>query len=309
MARPTSFPDYDLNLVNFTQPANAQINNGRALNDQLSSSEWNWQQGTLGLWVRYFDGALTSTATAAGTTTLTVASTDVQVFTGATTQNVALPDETTLAVGRTFRILNLSTGALTVKDSGGAALFVVSGSGNGLLEFVSVSAGAATGNWQFRNKPGQLLGTTTNDAASAGFVGEVMSLLDGFSIGPATNTAVNLCDTPGPSVLLTPGDWEISAMGDFYNTTTGFHGNLSISKTSATLAGNAGHPDNNGQIVTSARSAAVNDGFSTQAEMTLVIPPYRISLAASTSYFLVARVLYTGGLMNMDGSLVARRIR
>ena len=56
--------------------------------------------------------------TAAGTTTLTVASKRIQFFTGTTTQTVTLPVVSTLALGHTFDIRNLSTGVITVNSSG-----------------------------------------------------------------------------------------------------------------------------------------------------------------------------------------------
>lgn len=63
-----------------------------------------------------------TTATAAGTTTLTASSKPFQQFTGSTTQIVKLPDATTLQLGRRFDILNRSTGSVTVQDSTGAVL-------------------------------------------------------------------------------------------------------------------------------------------------------------------------------------------
>ena len=64
----------------------------------------------------------TSTATAAGTTTLTVASTYYQRFVGSTTQTVVLPDATTVAKGQGFIIDNDSTGALALQTNGGGSL-------------------------------------------------------------------------------------------------------------------------------------------------------------------------------------------
>jgi hypothetical protein len=64
----------------------------------------------------------TTTATAAGTTTLTVASTQQQFFTGTTTQTVVLPVASTLVLGQSFRIVNMSTGVVTVNSSGGNAV-------------------------------------------------------------------------------------------------------------------------------------------------------------------------------------------
>jgi hypothetical protein len=61
----------------------------------------------------------TTTATAAGTTTLTVASNYRQFFTGSTTQTIVLPVTSTLVTGIAYEIENNSTGLLTVNSSGG----------------------------------------------------------------------------------------------------------------------------------------------------------------------------------------------
>ena len=60
-----------------------------------------------------------TTATAAGTTTLTVSSNYRQFFTGSTTQTVVLPVTSTLVTGIAYEIENNSTGTLTVNSSGG----------------------------------------------------------------------------------------------------------------------------------------------------------------------------------------------
>ncbi len=59
----------------------------------------------------------TSTATAAGTTALTISSTQVQVFTGSTTQTVTLPT-TSIVAGMRYTIINNSSGSVTVQSSG-----------------------------------------------------------------------------------------------------------------------------------------------------------------------------------------------
>jgi hypothetical protein len=59
-----------------------------------------------------------TTATAAGTTTLTSASNHQQFFTGTTTQTVVLPVTSTLALGLSYLIVNDSTGVVTVQSSG-----------------------------------------------------------------------------------------------------------------------------------------------------------------------------------------------
>lgn len=74
---------------------------------------------------RGFITGYTTTATAAGTTTLTVDSTQQQFFTGTTTQTCQLPVTSTLTLGQSFTITNNSTGAVTINSSGGNAIAVL----------------------------------------------------------------------------------------------------------------------------------------------------------------------------------------
>lgn len=68
-----------------------------------------------------FTPQLTSTATAAGTTTLTITSDGIQVFTGSSTQTVKLPS-TSVTAGYQITIINTSSGTVTVQSSAGTAL-------------------------------------------------------------------------------------------------------------------------------------------------------------------------------------------
>jgi len=70
-------------------------------------------------------GGYTTTATAGGTTTLTSTSTYSQYFTGTLNQTVVLPVVSTLSLGFQFKIINKSTGTITVNSSGGNTLIVV----------------------------------------------------------------------------------------------------------------------------------------------------------------------------------------
>ena len=75
-----------------------------------------------------FTPGWTATATAAGTTNLTVASTYYQRFTGTSAQTVLLPSATTVALGQGFIIDNDSTGNITLQDNASGALgSIVSG--------------------------------------------------------------------------------------------------------------------------------------------------------------------------------------
>jgi hypothetical protein len=84
----------------------------------------------------------TSTATAAGTTTLTNTSSYYQLFTGSTTQTIVLPVTSTLQTGWTFHICNNSTGTLTLNTSGGNNLLVFP---TGLTVMVTCIATGGTG--------------------------------------------------------------------------------------------------------------------------------------------------------------------
>ena len=82
------------------------------------------RDANMNLFADNFISTVTSTATAAGTTTLTVASQQIQVFTGTTTQTVLLPTTSVLA-GQSYTIINQSTGTVTVQSSAGNVVTVM----------------------------------------------------------------------------------------------------------------------------------------------------------------------------------------
>jgi hypothetical protein len=87
-----------------------------------------------------------TTATAAGTTTFTVASTYQQFFTGSTTQTVVMPVTSTLVLGQAFWVQNLSTGAVTVNSSGSNAILVLAGSTAALFTCI-LTSGTSAASW------------------------------------------------------------------------------------------------------------------------------------------------------------------
>jgi hypothetical protein len=91
-----------------------------------------------------FEG-FTTTATAAGLTTLTIASTEIQVFTGTTTQTVKLATASVPA-GATYTIINLSTGAVTVESSGANTIAVLPAGSAGVFTAL-VATPTTAANW------------------------------------------------------------------------------------------------------------------------------------------------------------------
>ena len=87
-----------------------------------------------------------TTATAAGTTTLTAASNSIQFFTGTTTQTISLPVASTMVLGEAFVIHNNSTGALTVNSSGSNLVATIP-AGNTWLITCILTSGTTAASW------------------------------------------------------------------------------------------------------------------------------------------------------------------
>ncbi len=83
------------------------------------ASQWAGWDANIIINANRFATGYTSTATAAGTTTLAANANGTQVFTGTTTQTVAMPSPNNFNTGNAFTIVNLSTGVVTVQSSGG----------------------------------------------------------------------------------------------------------------------------------------------------------------------------------------------
>jgi hypothetical protein len=94
-----------------------------------------------------FINVVESTVTAAGTTTLTIASGGTQVFTGTTTQTVLLPT-TGVVVGQQYTIVNNSTGAVTVRPSGGVgSVATMLGGGWAAIVIATAATPTTTAHW------------------------------------------------------------------------------------------------------------------------------------------------------------------
>lgn len=153
-------------------------------------------------------------------------------------------------------------------------------------------------------------GTTTNDAAATGFVGETVkgSTLFASRIALSTGTAANIA-----SVALTAGDWDISgAIGFIQSGTTNITGLLaSISATSATVPANSTFcvPNSSGEYRTERDFGS--SGFVPAGNfiIDLAIPRYRVSLSGSATLYLVARSSFTVSANEAFGFIEARRMR
>jgi len=137
-----------------------------------------------------------------------------------------------------------------------------------------------------------VVGTTTNDNANVGSVGE-------FPVNSASGVALTSgVSTNITSFSLTAGDWDVSGslqtVAAASTTTSSIV--VGISTTSATL-GTLGS--------LTVLSSAVPAGFNTITPT----PVLRISIASTTTVYLVANVSFAVSTMTANGLIRARRIR
>lgn len=88
----------------------------------------------------------TTTATAGGTTTLTVSSTYQQYFTGTSAQTVQMPVASTLVLGQTWLIDNNSTGAVTIQSSGGNTIATLPAGASAAVTCI-LTSGTSAASW------------------------------------------------------------------------------------------------------------------------------------------------------------------
>jgi hypothetical protein len=141
---------------------------------------------------------------------------------------------------------------------------------------------------------GQIPGTATNDSASAGNVGQVISsnIASGSAITLATGTTSNLT-----SLSLTAGDWDVWVYAYFVPGGTVSLLDVGVSQTSATL-GFA-----NGDF-----TQIAYPGLTLGNTTTVGVGPSRVSLASTTTVFGVVQATF-GTSCTAYGLMRARRVR
>lgn len=120
-----------------------------------------------------FISSTTSTATAAGTTVLDINSTQIQVFTGSTTQTVRLPTTSVIA-GQTYTVVNQSSAAVTVQSSGSNTISVLSGNTIGVFTAVATTPTTAA-HWVANVLAAGKALTASNSLTLAGTDGTTMT--------------------------------------------------------------------------------------------------------------------------------------
>ena len=147
-----------------------------------------------------------------------------------------------------------------------------------------------------------IVGTTTNDNATTGYVGEVVSnvVLIGSAVSVSSQVPADIT-----SIALTAGDWDV--FGEVWitggPTTTLGYAYVSVNTASATIAAIP--------AVGTSRTGYVMPGFAIGAGGTPNLPtaPARVSIASTTVYFLVGDVGFGVSTCAIYGKIYARRVR
>ncbi|KWW37667.1 hypothetical protein [Cupriavidus metallidurans] len=190
-------------------------------------------------------------------------------------------------------------GVLSDETGSGAAVFgtsptIASPTLSGTVAGTPTFSGAIT--FSSTITPSQtagIVGTTTNNSANAGSVGEYISS------SPAGISLTNATATNITSISLTAGDWDV--VGNIYFSTgagdTMAAGRIGISTTSAT------------QPAIPLYSALGLFSMGPSNEISAIAPAQRISLSATTTVYLVATAFHSGGTLTGQGIIRARRVR
>lgn len=196
----------------------------------------------------------------------------------------------TYTVGGTAQVISINDG-FTWATSGSGVLLTMPTQSTGTGKMVKDTSPTI--------KQANLVGTTTNDNAAAGSVGEyVESVVQlASAVALTTGTPINIT-----SISLTAGDWDVRVLGTILpsNTTNMTEFLVSLSTTSATV------DTTPGRIASHTDAGTVYNGTST---ITNAIPNYRFSLSATTTIYFVARSTFSVSTNKAYGIISARRVR
>jgi hypothetical protein len=224
------------------------------------------------------------------------------VITNAAANTVTIPLNATIAfeVGTQIVIVQGGAGATTIAPDGGVTL-----NSPGGLTTIGVQYGAvvlhkdATNTWSLTgisSTPAAFVsGTTTNDNAASGYIGEyVQSLVPvGSVVSLSTGTAANVT-----SISLTAGDWDVSG------TVSLSYGSATVTQASAGTTATSATIPTDGSEGYSGLKLTVLSGIDS-----ITVARKRISVASTTTIYLVASATFSAGTTGAFGTINARRVR
>jgi hypothetical protein len=166
---------------------------------------------------------------------------------------------------------------------------------------------------------GQLLGTNTNDSAATGYVGEYLENVRSSALSVETSSggvftgSVDVNATFGTNtttgetgITLTAGDWDIGGVVRFE---LGGGAPDTLSSASAWIGTAIGTSTTGRDLNRNTNQLAAT--FAASNDISLVLPTFRVSITATTTYYLKAIASFTHGTgtVQLFGSIRARRMR
>lgn len=146
--------------------------------------------------------------------------------------------------------------------------------------------------------------TQTNDSAAAGEIGELITstVAVGAPVSETTATPVDVT-----SISLTAGDWEVSGQVDRVLTgvTATIYG-AGLGVATATLLTQAGGSGVGTDCLT---TQTATFGTTLTGNYATKVGPVRVTLAATTTIYLIAADTFSAGTVGVYGTLRARRMR
>lgn len=216
-------------------------------------------------------------------TTLT-ATTPVAITSGGTGASSASGARTNLGLG-TIATQNANAVAITGGNVDGTAIGATTASSGA---FTTITASSTI----TPSQTAGIVGTTTNNNANAGSVGEFVSATSGAT-SLSTGVQTNLT-----SVSLTAGDWDVEG-NVWMQPQTGDTMTLFQAGISTTSASVPAVP------LGSVFPLSIGPGLSISS----AAPEQRISLSGTTTVYLVVVANHSGGTLNATGNIRARRVR
>lgn len=242
---------------------------------------------------------------------ITLASSKDVIFTDNTTNTVSMK-ATNSTTSYTFSLPPTSgtTGYFLQTDGSGNTTWQPGGSGtisagttNDVAYYTgSTTVGSTTAFSVGTNGPnGIIVGTNTNDSAATGVVGEAVRSFARVNTGnspPGSGVWFNIT-----SISLTAGDWDVSGIIEFEAGPSSSNSSTrgALSQFSGTTITDQVDGDNQAQGPGT---------IAATANVTLVIPAWRVSTSSSTTVYIKAYWIYstiTG--TSVDGRISARRVR
>lgn len=197
---------------------------------------------------------------------------------------------------------NLSDVASVATSLVNLGLGVPTGTGNVVLQtsptlITPILGNATATSLTFSPTTNGIIGTTTNDNALAGRVGEFISstVLVGSAVNVLNNTATDIT-----SISLSAGDWNVS--GEIVTAPAGSATQRIQGWTSTTSATQPIEPNNGGMF-------GIGSPLPSGAGSQTCMGPMRISLPGTTIVYLSVSITFTGGTMSAYGFIGARRVR